>query len=356
VGFLQAAAVAGALSALAALPASAQQPLGIVDQTLGRFDPDTLEPVGPAIEVVEPHAAPALSPAGERFAIGVSEPPGPDARTSRRVGLWIVDPARMEVVHRVQTGIAVEAVAYPGVVAALAQDGSLLVVDGDTGAIVRRRRVGFSHCGPGAVVVGGVAVFVNQIHARSVELATVGAAGRIRRLRIPMPGGGAARDGCRRAALVADAARGRVLVAGATRVAAVDVASLRVRAHAIGDRAAIRSAALLPGRLLAVAGERGLRVLDLRSWRLRWRDRGARSVLAGGSTVVAIGRTGVRARDAATGRLRWRAGARDGFAAVAAGRLYLQTPRAVRVHDLATGWEVARRPPVLSRIRFAQGG
>lgn len=355
-GFLHAAAVAGALSALGALPASAQQPLGVVGETLGRFDPDTLEPVGPAIEVGEAHAAPAPSPEGDRFAMGVSESAPPGATSSRRVGLWIVDAGRMEVVHRVQTGIAVEAVAYPGVIAGLAQDGSLLVVDGETGAIVRRRRVGWSHCAPGAVEVGGVAVFVNQVHARAAELATVDAAGRIRTARIALRGGPRVRGGCRRAELVADARRGRVLVVGGSQIAAVDVTSLRVRRHAIGDRAADRTAALLPGDLLAVAGTRGLRVLDLRTWRLRWRDRAARYVDADGSTVLAVGRSRVRGRDAATGRPRWSARGETIFVAAEAGRAYVQGTRNVRVLDLTSGREVARRPPIFTRIRFAGGG
>jgi hypothetical protein len=111
---------------IAPVTALAQTPLGIVENTLGRFDRDTLQPVGPTINLPEPHAAPVFAPDGERFAIGLSKA-GVD-RTPR-IGLWIVDPDQMTVVHEVHTGIAAEAVVYPGVVAALLQSGELLVVD-----------------------------------------------------------------------------------------------------------------------------------------------------------------------------------------------------------------------------------
>ncbi|HEV2811671.1 MAG TPA: hypothetical protein VGW10_00350, partial [Solirubrobacteraceae bacterium] len=150
-----------------------------------------------------------------------------------------------------------------------------------------------------------------------------------------------------------DPSRRRVLIAGATHVAAVTIPSLRSRSHRIGDRSAGRTAELVGGRGLAVAGRRGLRVLDLRTWRTRWRDRAATGVLASGAVVVAIG-GGVRGRDARDGTLRWRArGSGDArFSAVAAGRVYLAGPRALRILDVTTGRDVAALPPTLTAIRL----
>jgi len=340
-----------ALLALAATApaAHAQQPLGVVEQTLGRFDRDTLAPLEPSLPVGEPHAAPVLSPAGDRLAMGVSAP-----ATSRgaggRVGLWIVDPARMKVLHAIRTGIAAEAVAFPGVVAALLQDGRLVVVGPATGAIVRDRRIGYSGCAPEAVEVGRTAVFVNQIRANAVEVTTVGARGRVRSARVAIE---VASTGvrCRPALLVADPQRRRVLVVGAARVAAVDVATLRSRSHPIGDRGRDRSAALVAGSALAVAGERGLRLLDLRTWRTRWRDRAARAVLAAGDTVLGFG-SALHARAAQDGGMLWRRPGRVAPAAIASGRVYVQSRTKLLSLDVATGREAGSRPPVLTRIRF----
>jgi hypothetical protein len=112
---------------LAAPALAAPEPFGVVEQTLGRFDRDTLVP------------------------IGVSANPGPGAGPGGRVGLWIVEPSRMQVEHAVQTRIAAEAVAYPGVVAALLQNGRLITVNPRTGAITARHAVGYSSCAPPAV-------------------------------------------------------------------------------------------------------------------------------------------------------------------------------------------------------------
>ena len=330
--------------------AAAQRPLGVVDQTLARFDRDTLTPLGPALDIVEPHAAPVFSPTGDRLAVGLSEPS--QSGNGGRVGLWVVDPTRMEVLHRVQTGIAVEAVAFPGVVAALTQGGAMVVVDPASGRIVRRRQVGFTHCGPRAVAVGRTAVFVNEVLPRAVEVTTVGAGGQIASRRIPLLVDARA-PGCRSAPLVADPRRGRVLVAGATDVASIDARTLRARRHRIGDRAASRTMAVLPGDGLAIAGERGLRVLDARTWSPRWRDRRARAITADGSIVLALGDR-LRARDAASGRLRWRARATSASVmTAAAGRVYLQGRGPIRILASADGRQVGSHPPLTTTLRFA---
>ena len=299
----------------------------------------------------EPHAAPVFSPTGGRVAVGLSEPP--QSGTGGRVGLWIVDPTRMEVVHRVQTGIAVEAVALPGVVAALTQGGAMLVVDPTSGDIVRRRRVGYTHCSPPAVVVGRTAVFVNAVLPRAVEVTTVGAGGRVASRRVPLLVDARA-PGCRSAPLVADPRRSRVLVAGATDVASVDVRTLRSRRHRIGDRAASRTMGLLPGGGLAIAGERGLRTSSTPPPGARAGAIAVRgSVAADGSTVLALG-SDLRARDAATGRLRWRAPATSGSVVTAtAGRVFLQGRGPIRIFASGDGRQVGSHPPLTTTLRFA---
>ncbi len=54
--------------------------------------------------------------------------------------------------------------------------------------------------------------------------------------------------------------------------------------------------------------------------------------------------------------MRWRIRGDVSFAAVGAGRVYAETPHALRILDLRTGRPVARRPPLFTRIRFARGG
>ena len=115
-----------------------------------------------------------------------------------------------------------------------------------------------------------------------------------------------------------------------------------VHTHTIGGGT---GAAIVPGGL-AVAGPRGVSVIDTRTWRTRWRDRTARSVLASGSTVLATG-SDVRARDARTGRLLWRASGQA--LAVAADRVYAQPA----VLDLRTGERVGTHPQAFSDLRFA---
>jgi hypothetical protein len=333
-----------------AAPAAARDPLGVVEQTLGRFDPDTLTPVGASITVGEPHTGPVLSPSADRFAMGVSANPGPNAGPGGRVGLWIVDPARMRVEHAVQTGIAAEAVAYPGVVAALLQNGRLITVDPRTGSIARRWPIGYSSCAPPAVTVARRGVFVNEIRASGlVEMAFVDADGTLHTKTVQLGGGWT--SSCRSAPLVADPARRRVYVVGPRNVAVVDVATRRATLRPIGDVSTHRTAALVPGGGLAVAGGHGLRVLDTRTWATRWRDVAARSVLVSGRTVLASG-GGVRARAAADGRVRWRLAVIGAAGAAAAGRVYVNTRQDVRILDLATGRRVGSHPTVYTDIKL----
>jgi hypothetical protein len=322
-------------SLIAPANALAETPVGVVEGTLGRFDPDTLQPVGLVLDLPEPHARPVFAPDGERFAIGLSKA-GADSTT--RIGLWIVDPDRMTVVHEVHTGIAAEAVVYPGVVAALLQSGELLIVDPKSGSIRSRRGVGYSSCAPEAVHVRRRGVIVNEVRAGEVEVTIVESDGRVQTLSIPLKT--RARH-CRKVGVAASSKR--VYITGTDSVIELDPATRRVTKH---RTAAGTSAAIVPGGL-AVAGPRGVSVIDTATWKTRWRDRTARSVLTSGSAVIASG-SDVRARDARTGTLRWRA---SGHAlAVTAGRVYAQPA----VLDLRTGERVGTHPPTTSSLLFAE--
>jgi hypothetical protein len=139
------------------------------------------------------------------------------------------------------------------------------------------------------------------------------------------------------------ASRKRVYITGSNSVIELDPATRRVTMH---RAVAGTSAAIVPGGL-AIAGSRGVSVIDTATWKTSWRDRTARSVLTSGSAVIASG-SDVRARDARTGKLRWRA---SGHAlAVTAGRVYAQPA----VLDLRTGERVGTHPPTTSSVRFAE--
>ena len=86
-------------------------------------------------------------------------------------------------------------------------------------------------------------------------------------------------------------------------------------------------------------------MVDARTWRVRWQDRAARSVLADGNTVVATATGRSWALDARTGKVRWRAP--EAAWSVAAGRVYTQK----NTRDLQTGAVVGAHTEATSGIR-----
>src|SRR5690349_18861033 len=228
---------------VSAAPArGAETPLGFAGGMFGRFDRDTLAPVAPSLPLAEPHARPVYSPDGERVALGLSTA-GPAGEG--RIGVWIADPARVTVLRAVATGIAAEAVVFPGVVAALLQDGRLVVIDPDTGTIRATHRVGIARCATDAVHAAGRGVIVNAIGRTSVGLTLVERGGAVHRVRLPLAVAGTA---CRKVGLAAGAER--VYVTGRNAIAEVDPRTRRVTLH---RGAGGTSAAVVPGGL-AVAG------------------------------------------------------------------------------------------------------
>jgi len=323
---------------LAPPAARAQQPLGVVDQSLARFDRDTLQPVGPVIETAETHAFPIMGPGARRFAIGVSSPGEPDIpETGRgRVGLWVVDVTAMRIKRQIRTGIAAGSVVFPGKVAAVLQNGALVVVDPDSGRIIRRRQVGFSFGTPQGVHAGGRGVIVNEIRrGRGVEVIVVSASGAVRTAYVRMPGVkrtvGLASDG------------ERAYVVGHRRIAVFDSRTRRASVRRVDGDA---RSAVTAGGSLAVAGPSGLRIYDSSTWRLLAHDDSSESVHVSGTTVIASGDGKVTAREAASGRVVWRAA--GSVAAVAAGRVYAQPA----VLDAATGERVGTHPVPNTLLRL----
>jgi hypothetical protein len=332
------------LSAMAASLAAATS-LGVFGHTLARFDRDTLQPVGPQTPIIEPHARGVLSPDGKRLAMGVSTSPPPGQRG--RIGLWIVDAAKLRVVHQVSTGIAAEAVAFPGVVAALLQGGELVIVDPATGQITARRRTGAdSLCGPRSEAFAGGAVVPLLGPGANPRLALVDARGRIRVVRLRLRVG---RGTCPTMGLAVDRAGNRAFAAtGDGQVAEVSLRTRRVRYHRTDVRTSAPRwrAAWVPGAGLAVvAAGSGLHMLDPKTWRTRWRARDAKDLALSGTTLVTAG-DGVRAYEP-DGHRRFHALGRRavGWFEVAAGLVYADDGRGLNVLDLGSGRVRSRLPP-----------
>jgi hypothetical protein len=310
-------AVAGGWVESATVDAGRSRPttvLGLVHSDLGRFQPDSLRPVGPRGTVAESHAPGVLSPDGSRLAFGLSKSPEPGTPVHGRVGLSIVDPATLEVLHEVQTGIAAEQVGFPGPVAAMLQGGELVIVDPDRGVIERRLSGIGGECiamqRPAATP--GKAVFTTVGAGGRVRIAVVGRRGgvrtaRLRRLRAAGPSCGVG--------VAADPARDRVFVVARSLVAEVALGTLRTRYRRVPSLASrcgsdepcgdARTVAWIPGAGLALAGETiagnrgershalGLVVLDRRLRHVRWHDMRASAVAASRRRVLALG-DGVR--------------------------------------------------------------
>jgi hypothetical protein len=136
---------------------------------------------------------------------------------------------------------------------------------------------------------------------------------------------------------------GRAYIAQAHRVLELDPRSLRVTAHrGVGGNSAVG----LGSHRLAIAGDSGLKVLDTRTWRLRWQDRAARTVLGLGDTLVAGAAGRSWALGAGTGNVRWRAS--QPAWSVAGGRVYTRTSTL----DLRTGAAVGTHAEATSAIRL----
>lgn len=326
---------------LMALPAAAHGQIGMVDQTLARFDLDTLRPIGPRLHIGEPHSAPVLSPDRRRLAIGVS------ARTAR--GFFVIDRATMQPLHQVSLDGAAPSIVYPGVVAAAPnQNDRFVVLDPDNGRVLARPSMPTFGCDTAGLTVGRRGVFVGAVAPRGgVSAMVVDADGKTHRLRIPV--GAAAFTDCE--GVRAARSGHRVFIAGPDAVAMLNPRTLRVRIHSVPGLGAVRDVEAVPGGL-AVVGSQGLTVLDRGSWQVRWRDPRADQVTATRGVLVAAG-GGIRGRSATGGRLLWSRPARHPWLSEALrGRVFVDAARRL-VLDARTGRVLSRSRSALIGVGFA---
>lgn len=352
--------------------------LGLVGGQLGRFDLDRLTPLGPTVEVGEPHAAGSLSASGKLLAFGLSKNPEPTVPFTGRVGLAIADASSLKIRHEVQTGIAASQVGFPGPVAALLQNGHLVIVDPDSGEITRRIPDAFdsSSCTPERrpLTIGNSVVFVAAGNDGAARLAVVNARGTVRTRRL---GGLRVRrtsNGCGVLGAAADRRGRRLFVTSGSRVATINFPALKVRYHAVrglrfrcaaGHRCVEwTSASWVPRSGLVIAAETidgpsggirragGVVMFGSSLRQKRWSDTVGKRVAPMGGGFLVLG-DGLR-RFSHRGRLQYTALRRSEVfsATVVRGRVFARTGNGLVVLDATSGAVRSRHRDLVSSMWF----
>lgn len=358
------AAQVAAICATAYLPGpAAAAPVGAFNGVLTGIDRDTLAPVGPFLNVAEPHAAGQFSPDGTEFAMGLSA----DGGQGRRIGLWIVRADSLEVRHAIRPGIATSDVAFPGVVAGLLQNGELVVIDPASGRIEQRHRLrSVQECGNRRPFQQqGWAAFPILRPGEQVRLAVVSAKGKVRVVSLPKLRYRVPTTMCGEVGLTGDMQGNVYVVAGHGEIAKVDLKTRAVRylpnrvwrGCPSGRTCTPRfQAAWVRGVGLAIAGEHrvsgsgratralGLFIVSARTGSARLIDPAAKTVHISGSTVVVSG-SGVRGYTRA-GKRRFSIPTGDALfpPQVADHRMYLPEVDQVRIIDLQAGRLIGSTP------------
>jgi hypothetical protein len=262
---------------------------------LARLDPLSLEPVSRRVHLGEYHDAWSLSPDGTQLALGVSAP-----GESGRIGIIIFDPKEMKIVREIETGGAAEALAWltpHSLVGGLVRDGTVLV-DPASGEIVRRwPSLSFPEAStriPGGLVMlfrGPARASSEGEAAAAARLAIVDAQGSLRsvaldriQLSLRFVGGAQYAD---EAGLAVDPTGARAVVFAAQAPAAeVDLDTMHVSYHRLGEVEPQKPAAASIRRALWLGGDRVLVV-----------GRDLVSSGPGGSSTAAAGATLVDAAD-----------------------------------------------------------
>jgi hypothetical protein len=300
---------------------------------VARLDPLTLEPTGPRVSVDEYHWIAATSPDGSQLAVATG---GPACK------IRIIDIARMEMQHRVQAGIAAEALAWlrPGrVVAALACNPAniagrgcgIVLVDSNSGGIVRRwpeteaddqtLRFEPGFFAPKTVAKTPFGVLFLLGHATEVtaaRLVLIDDKEELRSLSLPSIRAGRHRPTVsnlapfgpqKSAGLAIHSAGDRAYVIGTEpTIAEIDLKSFQVREHQVegfdrGSDFSVRRAFWMDGQIVvygvdqsagadgSLAGRTpaGVRAVDIASWRARTIDAHASQATAAAGTLLAYG-------------------------------------------------------------------
>src|SRR5439155_17795661 len=195
---------------------------------LARLDPLSLQVIPPQLELVEYHYAYSFSPDGAQLALGLQA----------RVGVRIVDLARMQVAHDIPMPIAVEALAWlePQRLVAVTQSGDVALVDPVAGKVLARRSLPLApQCTPypqasARTRLGLVLVIADHGRAAPVRVVVIDARGRPRMAVLRRIVAGPRPTVCERAGLAVDLTRARAyVVAPGGLVAEVDLQTMHVR-------------------------------------------------------------------------------------------------------------------------------
>jgi hypothetical protein len=361
--------------------------------SLARLDPLSLRPVSRKVVVGEYHDAWSLSPDASQLALGVSSGASilrPSRRLRGRIGIYIVDLGRMQLVQEIQTEIAAEALGWLArrrLVAGL-QRGGTVVVDPLTGRILRRwPRFSFPDL---SARVGGELVMLfrdlplTTLASANPRLAVVNAQGRLRsvkleRIQLAVRSRNSTYYYTDRAGLAVDSGRARAYVFAADApVADVDLRTMRISYHRLdplflrpgelqGSEARPKNAVLSRERravwlgdgrvvvfgrdLVTARGRRealipaGAVLVNTATWKWRALDRNATGATFAAGRLIVFG----PGREAAPGiglRAYTLSGRRTSYllrgkrvfdVQVANGLAYVRTPSAVYVVDISSG-------------------
>lgn len=306
----------------AVTPAHAADPLALAGDpahgqpiALTTVDRLTLRPTGtPILEIPEPHGLPSVARGGQRLAIGVSTS-NPDP-SQGRVGVQIVNVRRRTVSRAVATGIAAEAVEWYASrrIAALLQDGRLVLINTVSGRIVATTSFGKLQCTyQSGQAAQGRAVFLVARPGAPAVVAVARKDSTMGRLTLPRVRFAGRR--CQTRAMAGDGEYAYVSAPGTGSITRIRLATMDVDVHRVPGLpgAATRQLAWARRGRLVVAGADASRpagavVVDTERWRARSLDHDASAVRRVGPRVLTFGATStLRAFGGPALRLLWTA-------------------------------------------------